>query len=124
VPHGVPMVRVLVVDDQVAYRHLLVRLLDTNGFDVVGEAGTGEDAVRQIEATVPDVVLLDVLLPDFDGFEVVRRVAAGVARPIIVFISSRQREDFGTFVDLGLVRGFISKDQLTVERLNGLLPEG
>jgi CheY-like chemotaxis protein len=118
------MVRVLVVDDQVAYRRLLVRLLDTNGFDVVGEAGTGEDAVRQIEATVPDVVLLDVLLPDFDGFEVARRVAAGAARPIIVFISSRQREDFGAFVDLGLVRGFISKDQLTVERLNGLLPEG
>ena len=123
-PHGVAMVRILVVDDQVAYRRLLVRLLNTNGFDVVGEAGTGEDALRQVEATAPDAVLLDVLLPDFDGFEVARRVAAGAARPAIVFISSRQREDFGVILDLGLVRGFISKDQLTVERLNGLLPEG
>jgi len=118
------MVRVLVVDDQGVYRRLLVRLLSASGFDVVGEAGTGEDAVRQVEATAPDVVLLDVLLPDFDGFEVARRVAAGATRPVIVLISSRQREDFGAILDLGLVRGFICKDQLTVERLNGLLPEG
>lgn len=118
------MVRVLVVDDQVSYRRLLVRLLRVNGFDVVAEAGTGHDAVAQVGTAAPDVVLLDILLPDFDGFEVARRLAAGPVRPAIVFISSRQREDFAAFLDHGLVRGFISKDQLTVERLNGLLAEG
>jgi CheY-like chemotaxis protein len=121
-PHGVRVVRVLVVDDHVPYRRLLVRLLHAEGFDVVGAVGTGREAVAAVRTATPDVVLLDVLLPDFDGFEVARRIAGLPVRPVVVFVSSRQREEFGPFVD-GLVCWFLSKDEFTVERLNGLLME-
>jgi CheY-like chemotaxis protein len=122
VSHGVGVVRVLVVDDHVPYRRLVARLLRAEGFDVIGAVGTGREAVEQTRMAVPDVVLLDVLLPDFDGFEVARRIALLPARPVVVFISSRQRDEFGPFVD-GLVCWFISKDEFTVERLHGLLLE-
>ena len=120
--HGGQVIRVLVVDDHDSYRRLVARLLRAAGFDVVGEAGTGQDAVDEATSTAPDVVLLDVLLPDFDGFEVARRLAALPVRPVIVFVSSRQRDDFGPFVD-GLVCRFLSKDEFTVERLTALLDE-
>jgi CheY-like chemotaxis protein len=116
------MIRVLVVDDHVPYRRLLTRLLRSGGYDVVGEAGTGRAAVELVGSTGPDVVLLDVVLPDFDGFEVARRLALSAARPVIVFISSRQRDDFGPFVD-GLVCWFLNKDEFTMDRLNSLLAE-
>lgn len=116
------MVRVLVVDDHVPYRRLVGRLLRAGGFDVVGEAGTGRVAVELVRLTAPDVVLLDVMLPDFDGFEVARRIVRTRVRPVVVFMSSRQRDEFGVFVD-GLVCLFLSKDEFTVERLNSLLAE-
>jgi CheY-like chemotaxis protein len=122
VAHGGSVVRVLVVDDHVSYRRWVARLLRAGGFDVVGEVGTGRDAVERVEAVAPDVVLLDVLLPDFDGFEVARRIALLPGRPVVVFVSSRQRDEFGPFVD-NLVCWFLSKDEFTVERLNGLLVE-
>ena len=117
------MPRVLLVDDQVSYRRLVARLLRTGGFDVVGEAGTGQEALALVAASVPDLVLLDVLLPDFDGFEVARRLEAGSARPAVVLVSSRQREDFRDFSDLVLVRGFLGKAEFTVEGLVALLGE-
>jgi CheY-like chemotaxis protein len=119
--HGVAMVRVLVVDDHVSYRRLMVRLLRTSGFEVIGDVGNGRDAVEMVLAKTPDVVLLDILLPDFDGFEVARRLVVSPVPPLIVFISSRQRDEFGTLADGGTIRGFLSKDEFTVERLNGLL---
>ncbi|ROP42522.1 response regulator [Saccharothrix texasensis] len=118
------MVRVLLVDDQVSYRRLLARLLRTNGFDVVAEAGTGREALLLAAATAPELVVLDVLLPDFDGFEVARRLEAGPVRPAVVLVSGRQRADFGEFADLVLVRGFLGKDEFTVEALVDLLAEG
>ncbi|MER5263130.1 response regulator [Actinosynnema sp. NPDC002837] len=118
------MVRVLLVDDQVPYRRLLARLLRAGGFDVVAEAGTGHEALLLAAATAPELVLLDVLLPDLDGFEVARRLEVDPARPAVVLVSSRHREDFGEFTGLALVRGFIGKDELTVERLTELLAEG
>lgn len=118
------MLRVLVVDDQVSYRRLVARLLRTGGFDVVGEAGTGREALALVAGSVPDLVLLDVLLPDFDGFEVARRLEAGPVRPAVVLVSSRQREDFRDFSDLVLVRGFLGKAEFTVEGLVALLGAG
>ncbi|OLF12611.1 response regulator transcription factor [Actinophytocola xanthii] len=116
------MTRVLVVDDHVSYRRLLTRLLRSGGYEVVGEAGTGRAAVELVGSTTPDVVLLDVVLPDLDGFEVARRLAHSPAPPVVVFISSRQRDDFGAFPD-GLACWFLSKDEFTMDRLNGLLGE-
>lgn len=66
------MLRVLEVDDNVSYRWLMARLLRAGGFDVIGEIGTGREAVEWVRAAAPDVVLLDVVLPDLDGFDVAR----------------------------------------------------
>lgn len=115
--------RVLLVDDQVSYRRLVARLLRSGGFDVVGEAGTGREALALAAACVPDLVLLDVLLPDFDGFEVARRLETGSAAPAVVLVSSRQREDLRDFSNLVLVRGFLGKAEFTVEGLVALLGE-
>jgi two-component system, LytTR family, response regulator len=81
-------VRVLVVDDEPAARAGMCRLVAaTPGFEVAGEAGDGETAVERITTLRPDLVLLDVVMPGCDGFEVVRRV--GAARmPAVVFVTA------------------------------------
>ncbi|MGZ6546120.1 MAG: ATP-binding response regulator [Actinomycetota bacterium] len=69
-------VRVLVVDDNAGFRDSLVSLLDTDEMVVVGQAGNGEQALRLIESTDPDVVLMDVRMPTMDGIETTRRMKA------------------------------------------------
>jgi two-component system LytT family response regulator len=81
-------VRVLVVDDEPAARTGMARLVcATPGFDVAGEAGDGESAVRLIAELRPDLVLLDIAMPGCDGFEVVRRVGPG-RMPAVVFVTA------------------------------------
>jgi CheY-like chemotaxis protein len=66
---------VLIVDDHAPFRRMVRRLLEAGGFCVIGEAGDGASALTAAAALGPDVVLLDILLPDMDGFEVARRLA-------------------------------------------------
>jgi len=74
------MIRVVVVDDQDLVRAGFVSLLgDAPGLEVVGEAGQGEEAVRLVRATRPDVVLMDVRMPVLDGIEATRRITADPA---------------------------------------------
>jgi DNA-binding NarL/FixJ family response regulator len=102
---------VLIVDDHPSFRASARMLLECEGYDVVGEAEDGQaalDAVRQLR---PDVVLLDVQLPDIDGLEVARRLAASNGfSPAVVLTSSRDLEDLGM---IGGVRGFIPKSELS-----------
>src|SRR6185436_3354419 len=83
--------RVLIVDDEKAIRMFLRTSLSANGFDVF-EATSGEDAVMQASTCRPDVVILDLGLPDIDGFEVTRRLREWTGVPILV-LSVRERED-------------------------------
>lgn len=114
---------VLVVDDHPAFRASVRRLLDSEGYRVVGEAGDGAGALGAAAELKPDVVVLDVQLPDIDGFEVAERIeaAADGSPPAIVLVSSRERSDFGTLLDTARVRGFVSKADLTGEALSELL---
>jgi DNA-binding NarL/FixJ family response regulator len=94
-------------------------LLEAEGFDVVGEAEDGYEALRAVEELRPDVVLLDVQLPDIDGPEVARRLsAANGASPTIILTSSRDIEDIGA---CNGVRGFIPKSELSGAALEALL---
>jgi DNA-binding NarL/FixJ family response regulator len=109
--------RVLIVDDHAAFRSLARRLLTAGGFHVVGEAADGADALTAARELAPDVVLLDVQLPDVDGFMVAEALADQAGGPIVVLVSSRARLDYGQRVDTSRARGFIAKADLSGETL-------
>src|SRR5207249_10859 len=84
---------VLIVDDHPSLRVTARALLEAEGFDVVGEAEDGAGALAAARRLRPDVVLLDVQLPDIDGFEVAARLASNGGRPAIVLTSSRDASE-------------------------------
>jgi DNA-binding NarL/FixJ family response regulator len=119
--HRPVLLTAIIVDDHEGFRAFARTFLEATGLHVIGEAGDGAAAVAAIERLDPDVVLLDVLLPDFDGFEVARRVRQGRSRPAIVLTSTREASDYGGKVDQAGVRGFISKGDLSRQRLEAVL---
>jgi DNA-binding NarL/FixJ family response regulator len=109
--------RVVIVDDHAAFRRSARRLLELGGFDVVGEAEDGASAVALVHELEPEVVLLDVALPDMSGFDVAEQLAG----PKIVLVSSRERADFGPRVQQSRAIGFIAKNELSTQVLRELL---
>ena len=108
---------VLLVDDHPGFRRMARLLLQSGGYDVVGEAGTAADAVTTARDLEPDLVLLDVLLPDGNGADVAD-VLAGLPRPPgVVLTSSRAGAELGALIEESSVLGFVQKDELTVARL-------
>ena len=82
-------VRVLTVDDHATFRQAATALIAaTDGFVAVGEASTGEEGVAAAGRLAPDLVLLDVGLPDIDGYEAARRIGAVLPQALIVLISA------------------------------------
>lgn len=113
--------RVLVVDDHPSFRNCARRLLATEGFEIVGEAEDGAGAIGLANALDPDLVLLDVQLPDLDGFEVAERLLADHPDLSIVLVSSRDRSEYGRLVEASGARGFVSKEELSGAALERLL---
>jgi DNA-binding NarL/FixJ family response regulator len=113
---------VLIVDDHPSFRASARAILEAGGFVVVGEAADGAAALAEAERLHPDVVLLDVQLPDMTGFDVCGRIAElNGAAPAVVFVSSRDRADYGELVDTSGARGFVPKDELSGEALAALV---
>ena len=112
---------VLIVDDHGGFRAWARAFLETEGYRVVGEAGDGSEALGAVRRLRPDVVLLDVHLPDIDGLEVARRIAAEPDPPAVVLVSSRQVDEFGRRLAASGARGFISKAELSGARLRDLV---
>ena len=117
-------VRVLIVDDHAPFRALARMLLVADGFDVVGEAGGGDDAVVTARDLRPDVVLLDVQLPGTDGFRVAEALAGQPAAPVVVLVSSRSRSDYGRRIGDSAAHGFIAKAELSGAALRRVLDGG
>lgn len=113
--------RALIVDDHTPFRSTARRLLERDGFSVVGEAGDGEAALDAAQALRPDVVLLDVYLPDADGFEIAARITTGADAPAVVLTSSRDVADFGPLIERSGARGFVPKGELSGPALRALL---
>lgn len=105
--------RALIVDDQISFCAWASVLLETHGFTVVGRANEGGQAVEMARQLHPDVVLLDIQLPDIDGFEVARLLALEKDPPAIVLTSAREASDYGRRVREAPARGFITKAELT-----------
>ncbi len=114
---------VLVVDDHPSFRSFARRLLQAAGFSVVDEAGDAASALAAVRELRPDVVLLDVLLPDMTGFELAEVLAADPNAPIVVLTSSRSASDLGGSLERSSARGFIAKSDLTTAALAALVSE-
>ena len=111
----------LIVDDHPSFRASARMLLEAEGFDVIGEAEDGQSALRAVQELRPDVVLLDVQLPDIDGIEVAARLSQNGSGPAIVLTSSRDLADLGLVRERSPVRGFIPKAELSGAALEALL---
>lgn len=114
-------VRVLIVDDHDVFRSRARALLESGGYDVVGEAQDGAGAITQAWRLAPDVVLLDVQLPDRDGFAVAAALGAASRPPSVVLTSSREAADYGSRLCGARALGFIHKAELSRSRLDALL---
>jgi DNA-binding NarL/FixJ family response regulator len=111
----------LIVDDHGAFRSTARALLESDGWDVVGEAGDGSSGIEAALELRPDVVLLDVRLPDMDGFTVAERLTAGGGGPAVVVTSS---SDDPLYVERARemgARGFIPKHDLSGEALERIV---
>ena len=111
----------LIVDDHAPFRSLARRLLVAGGFQVVGEAADGAGALLAVRDLAPDDVLLDVQLPDLDGFAVAEALAREPGAPVVVLVSSRERLDYGHRIEASTARGFIAKADLSGETLLGVI---
>jgi DNA-binding NarL/FixJ family response regulator len=112
---------VLIVDDHPSFRLSARRMLEADGYTVVGEAEDGEGAIAAVRSLRPDLVLLDVQLPDIDGFEVARRLHEMGPRPAVVLTSTRESTDFGARLASSPTQGFVTKGELTGAALAELI---
>jgi DNA-binding NarL/FixJ family response regulator len=108
--------RVLIVDDHKSFRRLASRLLRESGFEVVGEAADGASALRETARLKPDLVLLDVVLPDMSGLKVATKLAGKAGASRVVLTSSRSRSDLGAS-NWPAGCDFVPKHELTAARL-------
>lgn len=111
---------VLIVDDHGGFRALARAILEAAGF-TVAEAATGAEATEAARITRPALVLLDVQLPDLDGFEVATLLAAQADSPVVVLTSTREASDYGGRISSSPAAGFLPKDQLSGAALRRFL---
>jgi DNA-binding NarL/FixJ family response regulator len=112
---------VLIVDDHASFRRLARKVLETGGFDVIGETADGASTLRAVASLRPEVVLLDIVLPDTDGFAVAEALAGMPSPPVVVMTSSRSRDDVSPRLDPGSAQRFLPKDEFSWAALEALL---
>ena len=112
---------VVIVDDHAAFRASARALLEAGGLRVTGEAATGSEALALVRMLDPDVVLLDIQLPDMDGIEVADRLSRLDHVPATVLTSSHDARDFGRRLVTARARGFVPKAELSVMRIAALV---
>ena len=112
---------VVIADDHPSFRASARAILESEGFEVVGEAEDGQSAIDAVRDLDPDVLLLDVQLPDLDGFAVCRTLCLNGRPPAVVLVSSRDACDYGGLIAQSGARGFIAKAELSGNALSDLL---
>jgi DNA-binding NarL/FixJ family response regulator len=116
--------RYLIVDDNERFLEAACSSLSRDGIEVVGKATTISDALRQTEAVLPDVVLVDISLGEESGFELTRQLVERFPRlrSRVVLISTRAEDDFADLIAASPAVGFVPKSQLSAEAVDALLP--
>ncbi len=112
---------VLIVDDHAGFRAFARALLEAEDFDVVGEAEDAASALAAANRLRPKVVVLDIQLPDLDGFEVAERLARSGDPPAVVLVSTRDISTYRRRLAGSPVRGFIPKNELSGHALSALV---
>jgi DNA-binding NarL/FixJ family response regulator len=117
------MSTVLIVDDHASFRIQARAVLEAGGHVVVGEATDGRSGIDLALALAPEVVLLDVGLPDIDGFEVARLLAETPSPPAVVLTSSRDAAEYGQRVAESPAAGFVAKVELSGPAVSELVAQ-
>lgn len=117
---GVPG-RVLIVDDHPRFRRTARRALECDGWTVVGEAHDGTHGLAEAARLAPDLVLLDIGLPDVSGLTVARQLADAQPDVAVVLVSTQDGDDFAALAAAHGARGFLAKADLSGAALDGLL---
>jgi len=112
------VVRVLVVDDQATFRRAVTSVVEeTQGFEVVGQATSGEESLEVAAGSRPDLVLMDVNLPGIDGLEATRRLRAGAYPPVVVLLSTYDEDAGEDFVAVSGAAAYVTKSAFGPDRL-------
>jgi DNA-binding NarL/FixJ family response regulator len=114
---GVVPATVLIVDDHEGFRRSARALLEAGGFEIVGEVVDGASAIAAVTRLRPELVLLDVQLPDVNGFEVAARLAAAPHPPAVVLTSGRSASSYRRQLAESAASGFVAKEDLSAESL-------
>lgn len=114
------MQRVLLVDDHAEFRAFARGLITSAGYFVIAEASDGSAALRAADLHHPDIVVLDIRLPDMSGLDVAHRMKAGPNAPVVILVSSGDRRDYEQVAREAGARGFIAKADLTAAALRAL----
>jgi DNA-binding NarL/FixJ family response regulator len=113
---------VLIVDDHPSFRASARAVLEAHGFEIVGEAEDGAAALVAVAELAPDVVLLDIQLPDMTGFDVCEALESrNGSGPAVVLVSSRDVTDYGDLIGESHARGFVPKAELSGEAVAALV---
>ena len=112
---------ILIVDDNAGFRLQARAVLSADGFDVVGESADGTSGLAAARRLRPDLLLLDIGLPDVEGFEVARALAVDGPPPQVVLTSSREASAYGPRLADSRVLGFIPKDELSGAAIRALV---
>ena len=112
---------ILIIDDHTGFRLQARAILEADGFAVVGEADDGASGLAAARAIRPDLVLLDIGLPDIEGFDVARELALDGPPPFVVLTSSREATSYGPRIATSHALGFIPKDELSGPAVRALI---
>jgi DNA-binding NarL/FixJ family response regulator len=118
--------RCLIVDDNASFRDEVRGFLQEQGLDVVGTAGSADEAVRRIEELRPDVALIDIDLGGESGFDLVRRLGNGASRavPGVILISTHDQSEYADLIAASPAAGFLAKTDLSATAIRRVLAGG
>jgi DNA-binding NarL/FixJ family response regulator len=114
---------ILIIDDDPRFRMQARNLLEADGFEVIGEAVDGASGLEAAQSLRPDLVLLDIGLPDIEGFAVARDLAMDGPPPLVVLTSSRDARAYGRRLTNGDTLGFIPKEQVSGAAIRALVDQ-
>ena len=117
------MSTILIVDDDPRFRLQASNLLGSDGFEVVGEATDGASGLEAARSLQPDFVLLDIGLPDVEGFEIADALANDGQAPMVVLTSRRDARAYGRRLASSPILGFIPKERISGAAIRALVDQ-